>query len=345
MPDELDAWYKSRRILSEIALNVCGDPNADAMGIPKLLQENFKDKLPFKRAVSVGCSFAPKECNLVKQGIVESFEVTEINTELFELGKKYIRDQGLEDKVRIYQEDAFELFSAPDQFDFVYWDSSLHHMPCVRDALQWSRHVLKDGGVVFAYEFVGPTRNRHAGRRLELINYIRSVLTGQPSNVTTESLEINPETFADPTEMWDCGNIIPVFPEVFPNVKIKNIGGFLYQTVLFGLFNEEFENSPMMNILLLLDNAYAESGLSDYIVAYATKEKNQDVQKLDSDNKNLEELLRDKELILSQIYNSDGWKLLQKYYGLRDKILPSDSKRRRIVQNIFNVIKRYATIR
>ncbi|MBM7609065.1 GT2 family glycosyltransferase/ubiquinone/menaquinone biosynthesis C-methylase UbiE/predicted nuclease with TOPRIM domain [Lysinibacillus composti] len=53
------------------------------------------------------------------------------------------------------------------------------------------------------------------------------------------------------------------------------------------------------------------------------------VQKLETKENQLHhenEQLKEKERTLNNIYDSDGWKLLLKYYGVRDKIVPSDGK-------------------
>ncbi|MFY0518394.1 glycosyltransferase [Lysinibacillus sp. UGB7] len=54
-------------------------------------------------------------------------------------------------------------------------------------------------------------------------------------------------------------------------------------------------------------------------------------QILKQKNANLEmvnETLKEKERLLNNIFESDGWQLLLKYYKLRDKVLPSDGKMR-----------------
>lgn len=52
----------------------------------------------------------------------------------------------------------------------------------------------------------------------------------------------------------------------------------------------------------------------------------------------LEGLVRDKEATLNNIYNSHGWKALLVYYALRDRILPMNSRRRKITKFVWNIL-------
>jgi hypothetical protein len=43
---------------------------------------------------------------------------------------------------------------------------------------------------------------------------------------------------------------------------------------------------------------------------------------------------------LEAIRNSDGWKLLMRYYKFRDKIFPPNTKRRAYAKSLFKVLNR-----
>lgn len=53
---------------------------------------------------------------------------------------------------------------------------------------------------------------------------------------------------------------------------------------------------------------------------------------------NLEVALRERDTTLNSIFNSHGWKALQVYYRLRDKIFPPDTKRRLFAKSILYFI-------
>lgn len=63
-------------------------------------------------------------------------------------------------------------------------------------------------------------------------------------------------------------------------------------------------------------------------LAFIVKQKEEQIQNLDS-------MIKDKDIALSQIQNSRGWKLLSAYYRTRDRFLPPDSKRRLFYELLF----------
>lgn len=66
------------------------------------------------------------------------------------------------------------------------------------------------------------------------------------------------------------------------------------------------------------------------------KNKDQMIQK---QNKHIEQLL-EKEILLNQIYQSNGWKALTKYYQVRDDIFPQNSKRKLFIHLFVKIIKK-----
>ena len=90
------------------------------------------------------------------------------------------------------------------------------------------------------------------------------------------------------------------------------------------------KDTHVSNLLHLL------KGKDQYItgIAWQLKEKDQHIG-------NLESAIRDRETALNNIYNSYGWKTLLIYYRIRDKMLPPDSVRRRVIRKIFKPFKQY----
>jgi SAM-dependent methyltransferase len=62
------------------------------------------------------------------------------------------------------------------------------------------------------------------------------------------------------------------------------------------------------------------------------------VAERDSRIGSLEEAIRKKEAVLNNIYNSHGWKALVIYYKIRDKIFPTNTKRRLFASRIFAIV-------
>jgi len=52
----------------------------------------------------------------------------------------------------------------------------------------------------------------------------------------------------------------------------------------------------------------------------------------------LEARLREREATLDHIYNSHGWKALLTYYRARDRVLPVETKRRKLMKKVFSIL-------
>ncbi|MFA6055766.1 MAG: glycosyltransferase [Thermodesulfovibrionales bacterium] len=63
------------------------------------------------------------------------------------------------------------------------------------------------------------------------------------------------------------------------------------------------------------------------------RQKNFYISHMETAKTNIEQMFRDRETALNQIYNSNGWKGLLLYYRIRDRILPPDTKRRTVIKS------------
>jgi predicted nucleic acid-binding Zn-ribbon protein len=66
-------------------------------------------------------------------------------------------------------------------------------------------------------------------------------------------------------------------------------------------------------------------------------QKEQAVQELLSSLTQRDQATQHLETILNQIHNSNGWKALQRYYKLRDKVLPAGTRRRNAIKFLWRV--------
>ena len=100
-----------------------------------------------RRGVSVGSGHGGKEIALVRDGFVEHMLCYDLAAARVAHARETAAGLGLAERIEFRQADAFALHSGPE-FDFVYWNNSLHHMFDVPAALAWSRDVLRPGGLL-----------------------------------------------------------------------------------------------------------------------------------------------------------------------------------------------------
>jgi len=111
---------------------------------------------------------------LLKNDIVEHFDLYELSPLLVKAGKEALAINNLPERGRFITGSPFDLPARPI-YDLIYWDHSLHHMSDVHEALEWCRASLIPGGVICINDYVGPPRLQWTEREVKAVN---AYLTG-----------------------------------------------------------------------------------------------------------------------------------------------------------------------
>jgi SAM-dependent methyltransferase len=275
-PSTASRWWGCPPILRHVNRIICGRDVAGNMtaGLATALADAVGSG-SLRHAVSVGCGGGTKERALVQAGLVERFTLYEISKERLAKACQTFEAAGLSAAADFRLADAFE-DQAPDQYDLVHWASSLHHMFDVDAALQWSRHVLKPGGFIVIYEYIGPTRFQWSDRALDWIETVRKTLpreilerVAQPGKyVPLRPKRVDPERLraADPSEAADSDRIVPRALAHFPYGRWTMLGGVIYATGLSDIVGnfERLNRLDLLHACLLADQALSALGENHY---------------------------------------------------------------------------------
>lgn len=238
----------------------------------------------FERAVSVGCGSGTKEMRLIEAGLVDRFDLFELSKERIATGQRRARARGFADRMRFHLADAFAARDSEEVYDLVHWNNSLHHMLDTRDALAWSRRVLRDGGVIAMDDFVGPSRFQWTDFNIRIASEFRRQLPARllrradgqgqlPVEVVRRTVQRMIEM--DPSEAADSGRILLNLRSVFPDAKVVLTGGAIYHLALAGVYANldlsREEDMRILKIALLIDDLAMQLGESHYAVAVARK--------------------------------------------------------------------------
>ena len=111
----------------------------------------------------------------------------------------------------------------------------------------------------------------------------------------------------------------------------------LIEKIIHQIHKNKYDSTDKIKKLKQYDKTLFEK----YTVILASKgiELNTDNEELVEALEACKKKLLSKELELIDIYNSKGYKLIQKYYNLRDTILPIGSKRREIIKSLVNSLR------
>ncbi|WP_440659149.1 class I SAM-dependent methyltransferase [Ensifer adhaerens] len=229
----------------------------------------------FGHGVSIGCGNGFKELSMIRNGLVGHFTLYEISESRTSQALELAQQWNISDQITIVRE--VQDFVPRQKFDLVYWNSALHHMLDVKQALSWSRASLSSGGAIYINDCIAPNRLQYSEEYLSAASRFRAALPERlliaPGGLFSRTVSnIDPEKLrqADPSECADSHAILPSLNEVFPNAVIKYLGGVIYSCALndvIGNFTEV--DQPLLELGLQLDEQYSRLGLNEYIAAFS----------------------------------------------------------------------------
>lgn len=278
------AWWNDPPTLRHINRVVCGEAIEGAhAGFNRRLGALLREcGITAPRAVSVGSGNGGKELTVLHTGIVGSFDCYEVGAGAVEAGRRMAAEQGMADRLRFHHADAFAM-DVPGDFDLVYWNNALHHMPDTAAAVAWSRDRLRPGGVFAMDDYVGESRFQHTPELMAWSNRMLALLPDRLLRRSQDRTQLVPRVLGlhdphviaatDPTEAVDSGNILPAVRRAFAAPEIVPTGGALYFVALNDAFHNFIEEDDLrlLDTLLLLDEAVAQRGETPYAVALAVK--------------------------------------------------------------------------
>jgi ubiquinone/menaquinone biosynthesis C-methylase UbiE len=280
----ISRWWQCQQIVDHVNKKIFDEPVSDIlMGVRRWLASEYASKLPFDRAVSVGCGTGKSELAVIKDGLVRHFDLYEISSYAVQSGIEMARNEGLSKAISFYRADAFKHSTKPNVYDLVFWQAALHHMHNADAALEWSYKVLKPGGVLVMHEYVGPSRmqfrqgvleaNTEFRRSLDPKYLVNPRAPDQTIPAKCANSDLDELIFMDPSEAVDSGNILPSLIKYFPHAKVKLTGGIIYHLGLNDLLHNLVTDGREHDIkrALEIDDRFIDSGETQYAVALAEK--------------------------------------------------------------------------
>jgi SAM-dependent methyltransferase len=282
-------WWQVPSVIRHVNHRICGSAS-DGVGdgliaLTRAKLEAAGVPLPLDRAVSVGGGHGYKEMRLIQAGLVRRFDIFELSERRIEQGRADAATLGLGAQVDFHLADAFA--AVHPAYDLVHWNNALHHMMDVDRAVAWSRSVLRDGGVFFMDDYVGPDRFQFDAATRRIASEVRAGLPDRLLlNPHTDGLQlprvvrnIDPVRLAqdDPSEAPQSSRILGAVRVHFPDADIRLTGGVVYNQALKDALANFLPGDPadeaLLEGLLILDDVATSTlgAQSHYAVAVAFK--------------------------------------------------------------------------
>jgi SAM-dependent methyltransferase len=184
-------------------------------------------RLPFGRALSIGCGTGPLERDLVRSGITAKATGVDVTLAPLAFARRAARAEGMRDRIAYAQAEARSLLEREKHWDAVFFHGSLHHFEDVPGILGRVRSALKPGGTLYLDEYVGRSRGDWRMRHLVLPNLAYRTL---PRAARRTHIVRSPVTGEDPTEQIASADILPAVERFFRVVERRDYGGNLMLT-------------------------------------------------------------------------------------------------------------------
>lgn len=220
----------------------------------------FKQYIPFKKVLIVGCGNGWLERQLSDLGIGLYFDAFDVSENYLETA----RQQKGNRNIHYFKSDINKMDDIEnDKYDAVFNYAILHHATEVEKAIRKLARVLKTDGLIFNWEYVGPSRNQYDDEHLRIM---QEAMTSLPERFRSRHALRPPiENFrVEPTEAIHSDLIRPIFGQFFDITYERNLNGGIAYQILWNNIDEFRKNNKeavdALEFLLNKDQEYTKSG-------------------------------------------------------------------------------------
>jgi len=215
-------WMSHPAVRARINSRVTGDSGLWPI---QWLASIVPDRVPFPRALSIGCGVGHLERSLAELGLVRT--VTGIDESEKAIAEARRGAVGFE-AIRYECAEARDFLSRQKGLDAIFFHASLHHFDRLTDLLGLVRAALAPNGILYCDEYVGPSRDEWRWPHLVRWNLIYRRL---PRGVRRTHLVRPPINRDDPTEAVESSGIVPAIEKHFRVLARKDYGGNLLAVI------------------------------------------------------------------------------------------------------------------
>jgi|GEM_PF-1861865 len=233
---------------------------------------------PLHRALEIGCGSGDLAIDMVRQGWCPAIDAFDVAEGAIAQGQARARALGL-DGANLYVADGNTEVLRPGTYDLVYASHALHHIEDLEHLFAQAAAALRPGGMLFASDYIGPSRMQYSDAHLALMNDMLARLPpekrldafhGFQEKLLIGRVPVQAFLDNDPSEAPRSADIIPVMRRHF-DVEVVPFGMVLSYEVLLGIIRNfdpaDAEDNALLDHLMELDRAAERSGQIDTLFA------------------------------------------------------------------------------
>ena len=262
-------WVRVPGVVQNMNRRTTGDMAIDWINHSATLLSRFAKPI---KALSIGCGFGIIERVLRRHDFCQLIHGVDVAENAIESARKTAKAEGLHGLT--YEVADLNTVQFPaETYDIVYAHAALHHVFQLEHILDQIKHTLKPGGLLVAYEYIGPSQMQFPRRDLELADIFLKLIPERyrklqrRKGIKEEAFRFSLDVMnrSDPSEGIRASEIVPLIASRFEIKHFRYVGGTLLLLVfneIAGNFNEEDpEIMPAIDALIALDNFLIDNGV------------------------------------------------------------------------------------
>jgi 2-polyprenyl-3-methyl-5-hydroxy-6-metoxy-1,4-benzoquinol methylase len=274
-------WVTVPGVKENMNRRATGDPAIDWISHSATLLSSLAKPI---KALSLSCGFGIIERVLRSHDFCQIIHGVDVAENAIESARKTAEAEGL-DGLTYEVADLNTVQFPSETYDVVYAHAALHHIFQLEHILDQIKHTLKPGGLLVAYEYIGPSQMQFSRRDLELADVFLKLIPERyrklqrRKGVKEEAFRFSLDSMnrSDPSEGIRASEIVPLIASRFEIKHFRYVGGTLLLLIfneIAGNFNDDdAEIMPLAEALIALDNFLIDNAVLQSYHVYMVAQK------------------------------------------------------------------------
>lgn len=240
------------------------------------------------KMLSVGCGAGSRERKFAQHSNFALIEGIDMAGRKIDEARKYASEQDL-NNLKYIAGDFVKHEFEPASYDLILFNSSLHHFKDIDSLLQSKvLPLLKNGGLLVIFEYVGPNRLQWTRPQLKLANKLLKELPPKyKTRFNSKSVKhriyrpgLVRMLLVDPSEAVDSESILPSIHKYLEIREERKIGWdithLLFKDIAHNFLNRDIETQTLLSYIFAQEDEYLSlTGRSDSAFGIYQKQSQQ----------------------------------------------------------------------
>lgn len=223
----------------------------------------------FNRVLSIGCGSGAFERDLVRRGLAHDIDAFDASPASIDLAQKTAAAEGIAGSIRYWIADFNTIKLQPAAYDLICFHQSLHHVQALEHLLRQVRRALRQDGLLYLDEFIGPSRTYWND---DTVRWYRALYQVFPRDVRYFEEFPMPIQKEDPSEAIRSSEIYSRLTIGFSIESFRGYGGNIL-AVLFPSFVVDRLTNDQVAVLIALEQALLGAGAPHFYAVIAARPK------------------------------------------------------------------------